>query len=299
MLLESGANVLFADLALRPEAKELVWQYAQGTPRAVFQHTDVSSWTALESMFRAAQEHFGSVDIVCPGAGIYEPKSSNFWFPPGTPESKDDMHGNSYKLFDINVTHPVRTTQLAISHFLAASPPCSPSNPKTIIHVASIAGEAASLTHVLYHTSKHAIYGFVRSLAELEELCGIRVAAIAPAHVKTPLWLEDQHNFRIVENASDSSWVSAQDVATAMLAMVNQNEINPRSNNERTQPIPIQGGTILEIGQDFVRDIPIFNNSGPPRFLLEAVNSDPDKRNYQEVVDMLKPEFGKTAISTM
>lgn len=26
---------------------------------------------------------FGSIDIVCPGAGVFEEPSSNFWIPPG------------------------------------------------------------------------------------------------------------------------------------------------------------------------------------------------------------------------
>jgi NAD(P)-dependent dehydrogenase (short-subunit alcohol dehydrogenase family) len=68
--------VLFADLALRPEAQKMVDQYSEkqdGKPRAVFQKTDVREWTELEKMFQVAEQQFGGVDIVCPGAGIYDP----------------------------------------------------------------------------------------------------------------------------------------------------------------------------------------------------------------------------------
>jgi 3-hydroxybutyrate dehydrogenase len=41
--------------------------------RAVFQKTDVVDWEQLEGMFEVAVREFGDVDIVCPGAGIYEP----------------------------------------------------------------------------------------------------------------------------------------------------------------------------------------------------------------------------------
>jgi NAD(P)-dependent dehydrogenase (short-subunit alcohol dehydrogenase family) len=41
--------------------------------RAVFQKTDVVDWEQLERMFDVAVGEFGDVDIVCPGAGIYEP----------------------------------------------------------------------------------------------------------------------------------------------------------------------------------------------------------------------------------
>jgi 3-hydroxybutyrate dehydrogenase len=75
MLLEKGCNVIFADLSLRPEAQAVVSQYpldASGA-KAVFQKTDVSDWVQLDKMFEVAIEHFGGADIVCPGAGIYEP----------------------------------------------------------------------------------------------------------------------------------------------------------------------------------------------------------------------------------
>jgi NAD(P)-dependent dehydrogenase (short-subunit alcohol dehydrogenase family) len=56
--------VLFADIALRSEAQTLVDQYASGSPRAVFQKTDVTEWAQLEKMFEAADREFGGVDIV-------------------------------------------------------------------------------------------------------------------------------------------------------------------------------------------------------------------------------------------
>ncbi len=163
LLLQHGANVLFADLALRPEAEELVSKYQSTPNKAVFQKSDVSSWADLDAMFAAAQEHFGSIDIVCPGAGVFEPYWSNFWYPPGTEKSKDDSASGRYKLLDINLTHPIRVTQLAISHFLGAEPPSSAGNPKSLVHIASIAGQSASLSFSLYYASKHGVQALVRS----------------------------------------------------------------------------------------------------------------------------------------
>jgi len=78
LLLSKGCNVIFADLALRPEAKEVVDAHQNGSPRAVFQQTDVTDWPQLERMFEVAEKEFGSADIVCPGAGVYEPVSTPF-----------------------------------------------------------------------------------------------------------------------------------------------------------------------------------------------------------------------------
>ena len=81
MLLEKNCNVVIADLALRPEAKEHFSKFTK-SPRAVFQKTDVTSWAALEKMFDVALKEFGQIDILCAGAGIFEPPYSNFWKPP-------------------------------------------------------------------------------------------------------------------------------------------------------------------------------------------------------------------------
>lgn len=75
-LLSKSCNVLFADLALRPEAQELLSNHAddsQSPAKAIFQTTDVRDWQHLERMFHVASKHFGGADIVCPGAGVFEP----------------------------------------------------------------------------------------------------------------------------------------------------------------------------------------------------------------------------------
>ena len=76
LLLKNQCNVVLADLALRSEAQELVSEYSldsSSKAKAVFQQTDVREWKQLERIFAVATEHFGGVDIVCPGAGVFEP----------------------------------------------------------------------------------------------------------------------------------------------------------------------------------------------------------------------------------
>jgi 3-hydroxybutyrate dehydrogenase len=295
LLLDGGANVLFADLSLRPEAQKLVDKYSQKTPRAVFRKTDVTEWVDLEAMFATAINKFGTIDIVCPGAGIYEPPFSNFWYPPGCSPSVDSPKGNHYKLLDINLTHPIRTTQIAISHFLSASPPSSPSNPKTIVHITSIAAEGAQLATPLYHTSKHALVGFVRCLAELEAVSGIRVAAVAPGLVRTPLWLENPHKLRMVEEEKDE-WVTPEQVALAMLALVEHDSISTTPGGsthaeDGDAKIAIKGGIILEVTSREVREVPLFNNAGPAGKPGAIVS----RREVlqEETVGLLKPGWGK------
>lgn len=75
LLVENGCNVLIADLALRPEAKVFVHKHSTGAARTLFQQTDVRDWMQLERMLEVAEREFGEVDIVCPGAGVFEPVS--------------------------------------------------------------------------------------------------------------------------------------------------------------------------------------------------------------------------------
>ena len=52
--------------------------------------------------------------------------------------SADGVHSGRYKLLDINLIHPIRTTQLAISHFLEKK------KAGNILHISSIAGQVAN-----------------------------------------------------------------------------------------------------------------------------------------------------------
>lgn len=90
LLLSKGCSVVIGDLALRPEAQALVDDY-QDSPKAIFHRTDVTDWTALQALFTATTHRFGTFDIVCPGAGVFEEHWSNFWLPPGSSESRDPV----------------------------------------------------------------------------------------------------------------------------------------------------------------------------------------------------------------
>ncbi|KAL5339008.1 transmembrane amino acid transporter protein-domain-containing protein [Aspergillus crustosus] len=261
-LLENGSNVLIADLGLRPEAQALADQYSTGAPRAIFQKTDVTVWKQLEAMFEVAEKELGEVDIVCPGAGVYEPHWTNFWRPPGTEASRDAPDGDRYALIDINLTHPIRTTQLAISHFLRHG--TDSTRRKAIVHISSIAGQNPSLACPIYVATKHAINGLVRSLANLDSRKGIRVTAVAPGVIKTPLWTDHPEKLKMVDDSKDA-WVTADEVATVMLSLVQQDtvsEVIGQKEGEGETAFPVSGGTILEVSKT-VRSVSPYNDPGP------------------------------------
>lgn len=204
-------------------------------------------------MFSAAISAFGSVDIVCPGAGIYDPHWTNFWHPPGTGVSKDTEDGGRYASLDINITHPIRVTQMAISHFL--NPPAdsgvakaSPANPKRVVLISSIAAQNANLVTPLYVASKHAISGFVRSLAALEPKFGIRVNGVAPGIIKTPLWTEHPEKLVFLDEQKDA-WATPEEVADAMRRCLEDADVG--------------GGKIVEVGAGQTRFVEALMDPGP------------------------------------
>jgi len=90
LLLQNGCNVVIADLGLRPEAEEVVHGKQKGT--AIFQKTDVTDWAQLKAAFDIALKEFGSLDIVCPGAGVYEPVCRDLFTSPEIPSLASQSH---------------------------------------------------------------------------------------------------------------------------------------------------------------------------------------------------------------
>jgi 3-hydroxybutyrate dehydrogenase len=100
-------------------------------------------------------------------------------------------------------------------HYLSSSFPASEDNPKTIVHISSIAGEMASTPTPLYAAAKWGLRGFIYTLGELEQSRHIRVAGVAPAVVRTPLWLEHKDKKAWVTSTDQvqDEWVYPEEVA--------------------------------------------------------------------------------------
>lgn len=73
-LLDGGCNVVIADITFGQEAKELTDNTkSTNGARASSVETDVTKWDELQNAFEYAIKTFGHLDIVVPGAGIFEP----------------------------------------------------------------------------------------------------------------------------------------------------------------------------------------------------------------------------------
>lgn len=181
--------------------------------------------------------------------------------------------------------HPIRTTQLALSHFLSPSPSSSKEkvskksqstaspSPKSIIHISSVAAQVTPLWAPLYIASKHGLSGFVRTLAPLSQPdINVRVTAVAPRVIDTPLWRENPDKLRLIDVGKGDVWTTADAVAETMAKLVEEDEVLAYVKGEEAR-IPVEGGLILEVGQQ-VRKVEQFGDEGPSGKGHSAGNAD-------------------------
>ncbi|KAF9771419.1 hypothetical protein IL306_010943 [Fusarium sp. DS 682] len=205
-------------------------------PKVLFQHTNVTSWDQLERLFDVfAKEFSGVPDIVVAGAGIYEASSAGFW--------NDQDEASHYKLLDINLVHPIKLTRIAFRRLRQAR------KPGIILHESSIAALKASPVLPLYAVSKAALSHFVRCMAPLGEMSGIKVVAVAPGVVDTPLFRDHPQALDHIDTENDFL-LPQKEVVKAMLALAIDGKY--------------PAGTVLEVNDiGGWREVQLLNDPGP------------------------------------
>ncbi|KAK1701458.1 hypothetical protein BDP55DRAFT_641675 [Colletotrichum godetiae] len=163
LLLENDCSVMIGDLALRPEAQQLLTHY----PHSQQPNGNNTNTNRPSALFQKKKK-----------------KKTSFWHPPKTPsnpdsESRDaaDAEPGTYAVLDVNLTHPTRLSQLAIGYWTQEG------RSGCLVHVSSIAGHAAGIGSPLYVASKHGLHRFVRCMAGMRDRLGIRCSDIADPNV--------------------------------------------------------------------------------------------------------------------
>ena len=106
-------------------------------------------------------------------------------------------------------------------------------------------------------------------MAPLEPVFGIRIAAVAPGVVKTPLFLDRPEDVWVDEEKDE--WVTPEEVALAMVRLVR---------DEATC-----GGKILEVGKDSIRWVEALNDPGPGG---EGMTTSHARSIAAEIIERLK-----------
>ncbi|KAK2739674.1 hypothetical protein FQN57_006508 [Myotisia sp. PD_48] len=200
------AKILIADLKLTTQAESLVHA---NPDRIAFTTCDVSKWNQLQDSINASKAKFGDIpDVYVASAGVFDPPWSNFW---------SDPEDHDYAVLQINVAHPIKLTRMAIRALKARQ------KKGVVLVVASLAGLQGAYAVPLYVASKHAVVGFTKSMAPAEIHEGVKVVAMCPGTVDTPLWTESKEKQEIFQ-FEKSKKLTAEEIADSMVELVEKGD---------------------------------------------------------------------------
>lgn len=163
--LENGANVAVSGRRAEPLAEALSG-YPQDRVLAV--PADIAEADEAAGLVREVVRRFGSIDVVVSNAALY-------------------AGGDLTDLADDDWAR-LRATNVDGLFFLAkAALPELVRTGGSLIAIASVSGLSGDWGQAAYNASKHAVIGFVRSLALDYGAKGVRVNAVAPAFTVTDM----------------------------------------------------------------------------------------------------------------
>jgi NAD(P)-dependent dehydrogenase (short-subunit alcohol dehydrogenase family) len=196
LLAARGAKVVVAD---RDESGGAETAKLIG-PAAIFVATDVSDELSVQRLVDATLSEFGRLDIAHNNAGIAR-GGTNL-------DSVDTQDWN--QIISVNLTAMFFAMRAEIPAMLATGG-------GSIINMSSVAGVVAQVGQAAYITSKHGVIGLTKAAAVEYSEHGIRVNALLPGTVNTPMVQ------KII--AANPGWVEALTKAQPIQRLAETDEI--------------------------------------------------------------------------
>jgi NAD(P)-dependent dehydrogenase (short-subunit alcohol dehydrogenase family) len=164
-----GASVCVADVS-----RDAGEQTASECREAFFQHVDVSDEASVAAMMQATAERYGGIDVLYNNAGIS----------PGDDGSILETSAEAWdRVQNVNTKGVYLCCKHGIPHLLERGG-------GSVINVASfVAIVGAATSQISYTASKGAVLAMSRELAVQFAREGVRVNALCPGPVETPLLL--------------------------------------------------------------------------------------------------------------
>ncbi|MBK1663041.1 3-ketoacyl-ACP reductase [Rhodospirillum rubrum] len=162
----AGARVVIADLdqTAAERAAETMGGDVLGLP------VDVRDRTSMQTCVDRAIASCGGIDILVANAGVSSMRKA-------VELTDEDWAFN----FDVNAKGVFLANQLVVRHFLATG------RKGVIVNTASLAAKVGAPLLAHYAASKFAVLGWTQSLARELAPEGIRVNAVCPGFVRTPM----------------------------------------------------------------------------------------------------------------
>ena len=166
---EAGASVVVADIA-EEAGRETVALVEKNGGSVRFSQVDVTEPDQLTRMFDEAEDAFGGVDVVHNNAGIVC----------GEPLWPDTAAATLMRQITINLASVVVGTRLAVPYLARRGG-------GAVVNTASMASVLPLTDEPGYSAAKAGVLMFTRTCAAMEATHKIRVTAVLPGLVDTPL----------------------------------------------------------------------------------------------------------------
>ncbi|MBE7211211.1 MAG: SDR family oxidoreductase [Gluconacetobacter diazotrophicus] len=198
-MIAQGAVVHLLD---RDEAMLAAARDALG-PQAVPVPVDLFDYPGVEAAVERIATERGRIDVFHANAGSYV--GGNVW--EGDPARWETM-------VDLNVTATFRAVRAALL-------PMMRQQNGDVVVTSSVAGVVPVHVEPIYTASKHAVQAFVHSVRRQMIPHGVRVGAVLPGPVHTPL-LKDWDPERLKQEIGRGALLEAKEVAEAVVFMVSR-----------------------------------------------------------------------------
>ena len=168
-LAEDGYAVCINCVEREDKAEELVAELTAKGYEAMYCRADVSKGEEVRAMVKAVEEKLGCVTLLVNNAGIakqclFQDMTEEYW-----------QH-----MFGVNLNGAFNTIQAVLPNMLHEHAGC-------IINTSSIWGLHGASCEVAYSSTKHALIGLTRSLAQELAPTNIRVNCVAPGVINTDM----------------------------------------------------------------------------------------------------------------